>query len=295
MSGIGPQIPPEIAAKLGIRVGGSDNSAQDDSKRSVIGPTMPPALKKDDTRDDTHRPNIGPTMPPGLKKVDTNDDTQRLNIGPTMPPELKNEDDDDEESSDDIGPSLDLAGCSTEQAQRQTLNKLDAQMERNTSETNNDGRGEWMLVPPSAKHGNQVQDAAMFDEEWTLNPEQRRAKREKDARIKKKQQQTPDVRRKKEEDEGRTEWVDEYNRTQRPKSLMQMHRESKDTKSTKGAKGTKGKREQHGEPEDEWKRQRFSRDRDLASAARPNDNKQQHVVLDAIDSLGDKYQSGSFL
>ncbi|KAJ2498207.1 hypothetical protein GGH96_004518 [Coemansia sp. RSA 1972] len=271
MSGIGPQIPPEIAAKLGIRVGGSDNSVQDDSKRSVIGPTMPPGLNKDDTKDSLQRSSIGPTMPPGLK----------------------NESDDDEESSDDIGPSLDLAGCSAEQAQRQTLTKLDAQMERNTDETDNNGRGEWMLVPPSAKHGNSVQDAAMFDEEWTLNPEQRRAKKEKDARIKKQQQQMPDVR-KKEEDEGRAEWVDEYNRTQRPKSLMQMHRESKTTKDTK-SKGGKGKREREGEPEDEWKRQRFSRDRDLASAARPNDNKQQHAVLDAIDSLGDKYQSGSFL
>ncbi|KAJ2659561.1 hypothetical protein IW148_004194 [Coemansia sp. RSA 1199] len=271
MSGIGPQIPPEIAAKLGIRVGGSDNDTQDDSKRSVIGPTMPPGLKKDDSKDDS----------------------QRSNIGPTMPPVLNSEESDDDESSDDIGPSLDLAGCSTEQAQLQTLNKLDAQMERNTSETDKNGRGEWMLVPPSAKHGNHIQDAAMFDEEWTLNPEQRRAKKEKDARIKKQQQQTPDVQRNKDEDKGRAEWVDEYNRTQRPKSLMQMHRESKGTKS----KGTKGKRERDGKPgeEDEWKRQRFSRDRDLASAARPQDNKQQHAVLDAIDSLGDKYQSGSFL
>ncbi|KAJ2823748.1 hypothetical protein IWW50_003640 [Coemansia erecta] len=220
------------------------------------------------------------------------DSAKRPAIGPTMPPVMKKDaSEDEDEDEDEIGPSLGLAGCSSEQAQQQTLDRLDAQMERSNPDTAEvNGRGEWMLVPPPAKHGDQTSDAAMFDESWTLTPEQRRAKSEKKAPVKR---ETLDTQRKREEDRERASWVEEYNRTQRPKSLMEMHQESK-TKKTKH-----GKRSRDGNKpgdEDEWKRQRFSKDRDLASAPRPgNNSRQQNAVLDAIDSLGDKYKSGSFL
>ncbi|KAJ1834773.1 hypothetical protein LPJ63_001658 [Coemansia sp. RSA 2711] len=259
MSGIGPQIPPEIAAKLGIRTGGSEPAEE----RSQIGPTMPPAATASSPKD-----------------VENNEDS------------------DSGDDSDAIGPSVSLAGYSAEQAQQQTLGKLDAQMERSQPDKSADtnGRGEWMLVPPSAKTAKQAKDAALFDESWTLTPEQRREKREKERekeREKRRQkQQAPGVQNQ-QQDAEQAQWVDDYNRALRPKSLMEMHAESKKKKKDK-----KGKRA-HGDGEDDdWKRQRFDRDRDLASTKRKGDGRQKAAVMDAIGALADKYapgKGGSFL
>ncbi|ORX73397.1 hypothetical protein DL89DRAFT_255494 [Linderina pennispora] len=83
--GIGPQIPPEVAARLGI--------SEDETPRS-IGPTMPPKQ---------------------MQEADSDiDDDRPRDIGPTMPPILDTREDITSSGSEDeaIGPSLDMAGCS---------------------------------------------------------------------------------------------------------------------------------------------------------------------------------------
>ncbi|KAJ2630494.1 hypothetical protein H4R22_002623 [Coemansia sp. RSA 1290] len=241
MSGIGPQIPPEIAAKLGIRVGdsNSDEPQSSSNKNVEIGPTMPPK-------------NIS-----SLKE--------------------------DEVSSDEeVGPSLELAGCSNEQAYQQTLSKLDAQTD-DQEQSKEPTREEWMLVPPSAKSGKAARDTAMFDESWTQTPEEKRKRAEQKAS--KPQPKTSSTQKKRKEDEERAHWVNEYNQTQRPKSLMEMHQESKKQKSKKSGK------------QDKWSRHRFDRDRDLR-ATTVSSRRQQNAVQDALESLSDKYapgKKGSFL
>ncbi|KAJ2448348.1 hypothetical protein EV183_005490 [Coemansia sp. RSA 2336] len=241
MSGIGPQIPPEIAAKLGIRVGGgSSDEPQGGSTKSV-------------------------------------------EIGPTMPPKNASTFKDDEESSDEeVGPSLELAGCSNEQAHQQTLDKLNAQTD-GQEQPKEPTREEWMLVPPPTKGGKAARDTAMFDESWTQTPQERRKRAEQKAP--KPQTTTPSTQRKRKEDEERAHWVNEYNQVQRPKTLMEMHQESKKQKGKKTGK------------QDEWSRHRFDRDRDLRTTT-VSSRRQQNAVQDALESLSDKYapgKKGSFL
>ncbi|KAJ2081721.1 hypothetical protein H4R24_002118 [Coemansia sp. RSA 988] len=266
--GIGPQIPAEVAARLGIRVGNSNDTVKEakdgeersNAKRKIIGPSMPTFLDKDST-----------------EKSSANDDA---------------------ESSEDseVGPSTELAGYSKRQVQQQTLDKLDAQMEQNSSgggdtANKNNAREEWMLVPPSKRGANgQKTDDGIFDESWTLTPEQRREKATQQAKAAKKQspEETAASRRKQEEDQDKTQWIEEFNRTQRPKSLMEMHLETKNKnrRSKRSNKNTLPK-----EQDDTWKRQRFDRDRDLATEQK-NSHRQQHAVLNAMGNLTDKYASG---
>ncbi|PIA16044.1 hypothetical protein COEREDRAFT_8707 [Coemansia reversa NRRL 1564] len=277
--GIGPQIPPEVAARLGICVdsGGvterEREAEQTNSKRSVIGPSMPP--------------------PPSLSDADS----------PT-----KASVDDNAESSEDseaVGPSTELAGYSKKQARQQTMDKLDAQMEQNSSsgggggKTNkHDTREEWMLVPPSKRGASgQPTDDSIFDESWTLTPEQRRKQAAQQTKAAKTQhpKETAASRRKQEEDQDRAQWVDEFNRTQRPKSLMEMHLETKH--KSRRSKRSHNKNSRPQEQDDSWKRQRFDRNRDLTTEKKSG-RSQQHAVLDAMGTLNDKYapgKSGSFL
>ncbi|KAJ2845316.1 hypothetical protein IWW36_004830 [Coemansia brasiliensis] len=241
MSGIGPQIPPEIAAKLGIQIGSRSNDEPQDCS------------------------------------------TKHVEIGPTMPSNnATNPSNEDEESSDEegVGPSLELAGCSNEQAHQQTLTKLDAQMESDQIKPKQATREEWMLVPPSAKSGKAAQDTAMFDESWTQTPHEKRKRTEQ--KTKGPQPKTsPSTQKKRKEDEEKAHWVNEYNQTQRPKTLMEMHQESKKQKS-KDKKTSK---------QDEWSRRRFDRDRDLR-ATTVSSRRQQNAVQDALESLSDKYVPG---
>ncbi|KAJ2616664.1 hypothetical protein H4S08_000666 [Coemansia sp. RSA 1365] len=267
--GIGPQIPPEVAARLGICVNSSSVTEKEKTspKGGVIGPSMPP--------------------PSSLSNVDR----------PT-----KGGVDDNGESSEEVGPSTELAGYSKKQARQQTMDKLDAQMEQQNSsgggKTNkHDTREEWMLVPPSKRGvSGQPTDDSIFDESWTLTPEQRKqAAQQKKAAKTQHPKETAASRRKQEEDQDRAQWVDEFNRTQRPKSLMEMHLETKHKNHR--SKRSHNKNSHSKEQDDSWKRQRFDRDRDL-TLEKKSGRSHQHAILDAMGTLNDKYapgKSGSFL
>ncbi|KAJ2722854.1 hypothetical protein GGI07_003041 [Coemansia sp. Benny D115] len=250
----------------------------------------------------------------------------------------------DEESDDDdlIGPSAALSGYSEADAKNQTLSTVTERLQRQENNQNNQAddtakREEWMLVPPSAESSKQIKGrkgaaAPLFDKSWTETPEEKRERKNKERNKgkgessskhgDKVEEETPSMRRKRKEDEDKARWVNEYNRQQRPKSLLEMHLESKSDKKRRGRehrdrdrrdrresrddkKSDKRKRRSDDEDDyghsgdaegDEWKRQRFDRSRDLNSGK--IDGRRQREMLNSMAFLSDKYapgKGGSFM
>ncbi|KAJ1950281.1 hypothetical protein FBU59_000754 [Linderina macrospora] len=282
--GIGPQIPPEVAARLGISVKGD--------KDTTDAPTA-----------------IGPTLPPSqTQSTASKEDSENRAIGPTMPATSSAKEDDDatpSDSEDDaIGPSLDMAGCTEDQARQQTLDLVEARTTKNESTDPNsseDKRGSWMLVPPSRQSNNpdaKEPSVPMFDESWTETPAERRAKKEKKAKQKlEPEEETPDMKRKRKEEEDQAKWIEEFNKANRPKSLLEMHLEAKQGKKSKKHKPGDKAGKDEGDEEDQWKRRRFDRDRDLstsggASSSRDVTRRQRELLSSMGSYLNDKYTSG---
>ncbi|KAJ2551929.1 hypothetical protein EV175_003505 [Coemansia sp. RSA 1933] len=270
-SGIGPQIPPEIAARLGIK--GASNASNLSSDEES------PAVSKSNT--------IGPTMPPTAITVDQS------------PADDDSNSDNDDDDSAAIGPSVALAGCTGAQALNQTLDSIEARASsRDADKAAQDTgtkRPDWMLVPPDSE----TRKTGLFDESWTRTPGQTAASGAADQnqskRRKKKTEdedpveETPDMRRRRLESEDKARWVDEYNKQVRPKSLLEMHRE---TKRSKEKTLKKAKRRDGDDSDDGWQRHRFDRSRDLSSAPRPADAKRQRELLNTMGFLADKYTRG---
>ncbi|KAJ2698981.1 hypothetical protein FB645_005470 [Coemansia sp. IMI 203386] len=265
--GIGPQIPADIAAKLGIKTGDGSREASEEAKdaRAASG-----------SEDEC----IGPAMPPpGV-------------LNPRAEPEAHVSDSDSD--SDAIGPSVDLAGYSDADAHLQTLTSINRRLDQSPKSTdlNSSQRESWMLVPPTAK-ASKPGAAPLFDESWTETPAEKRQRREKEARKRgknkeEKEEETLAGRKRRKEDEEKAKWVHDYNREQRPKSLLEMHVEKKS--------GRKRGRDKKGEKDDKWKKQRFDRDRDLAVGR--TDSRRRRELLDSVGSLADKYghsKDGSFM
>ncbi|KAJ1781897.1 hypothetical protein LPJ59_006949 [Coemansia sp. RSA 2399] len=99
------------------------------------------------------------------------------------------------------------------------------------------------------------------------------------------------MRRRRLEREDKARWVSEYNKQVRPKSLLEMHMEAKRSSKSKASKKEKH-REHNDESDDEWKRHRFDRTRDLGSAPRRADAKRQREILNTMGFLADKYAPG---
>ncbi|KAJ1839717.1 hypothetical protein LPJ73_006662 [Coemansia sp. RSA 2703] len=256
--GIGPQIPPEIAAKLGIATRTTESSSDD--TKSTDG-RSPDAGSESESESDI----IGPTMPPQTASLSTSKNdgssSEDEQIGPTLPPGFQLNDrnhgnaDDASSSSEDedaVGPSVSLAGYTASSAANQTLAAINERLKAQEpgAEPKAAQRSDWMLVPPSAetrKGGGKGNGTAapLFDESWTETPEQRRErerlgkKKRKAEEEKEVEEETPMMRKKREEDEGKARWVEEYNREQRPKSLMEMHLEGQ-RKKQKKEKGRHG-------------------------------------------------------
>ncbi|KAJ2841311.1 hypothetical protein J3B02_005942 [Coemansia erecta] len=275
--GIGPQIPAEIAAKLGIKTSSDPTSDVEDPRSTSTS--------------DTETNAIGPAMPPpGILKRQTS-----LEIEPS------NSDDDDEL----IGPSTALAGYTEADIKEQTLSTISRRLEqsekRELAESVDNKREEWMLVPPTAESGNKRGSTALFDKSWTETPEEKRKRREKEARKLKRsdeaaeEEETPEMRRKRMENDEKAKWVQEYNREQRPKSLLEMHLEKKSGKKksrhhdkTKHKRGDEAGKED--DEDDKWKKRRFDRSRDLSTGK--TDSRRRRELLDSLGNLSDKYGHG---
>ncbi|KAJ2516279.1 hypothetical protein GGI11_003501 [Coemansia sp. RSA 2049] len=297
-SGIGPQIPPEIAARLGITNAEHANSSSSDEERG------PETIKRSS----------------GV-------------IGPAMPPVATNQSPSDDSCSDDdsvaIGPSVALSGYTDAQALNQTIDAIEERAHKRQSAPDDakaadtlTQRPDWMLVPPDSE----TQRTGLFDKSWTRvpgkdtdptrepeeadNSSETRAKKSKKKKNKEEEpiEETPDMRRRRVESEDKARWVDEYNKRVRPKSLLEMHVESKRGKSGDSKEEKRGHRKRHGNAaqaekddngdDDGWKRRRFDRDRDLASAPRHKSTKAQREILNTMGFLSDKYapgKGGSFM
>ncbi|KAJ2610483.1 hypothetical protein GGF44_006212 [Coemansia sp. RSA 1694] len=301
--GIGPQLPPEVAAMLGIPVNQQHSDEDPDSDVEIIGPAMPPpgAL----------------SAKPQASGADTDRSTSKG---------------EEEESEDDdlVGPSAALAGYSKEQALRQTIDMLEARTRKDPGDSDsgeaNDSkekREEWMLVPPSAESskavkgsrggggpsGRGVAAAPLFDKSWTETPEEKRQRKAQEKTAKRRElpaeEETPDMRRKREESAEKSKWVEEYNRSQRPRSLMEMHLESKSKgkrdRSDRGrgrdrerspSSRRASKNDKEDDDDDEWKQQRFDRARDLSTGK--VDSRRQREMLNTMGFLSDKYAPGKY-
>ncbi|KAJ2857917.1 hypothetical protein GGI22_003409 [Coemansia erecta] len=271
-SDIGPQIPPEIAARLGIkranRASGSSSDEEDPATTKNGGGT------------------IGPTMPPNVSNMNN------LPIDDNC---SSSDDDDDDAAA--IGPSAALAGCTGAQALNQTLDSIEERAHNHDGDQDsadaNSKRPDWMLVPPDSE----TSKTGLFDESWTRTPGKDTARDtdHKSAKRRKKKkhdeepvEETPDMRRRRLESEDKAQWVREYNKQVRPKSLLEMHMEAKRSGKSKTSK--KEKRHGHNdESDDQWKRHRFDRTRDLGSAPRRADAKRQREILNTMGFLADKY------
>ncbi|KAJ2654753.1 hypothetical protein IWW48_005922 [Coemansia sp. RSA 1200] len=298
-SGIGPQIPPEIAARLGIKNAEHANSSSSDEERG------PETIKRSSGV-------IGPAMPPVATSHFSSDDSCS---------------DDDSEA---IGPSTALSGYTDAQALNQTIDAIEERAHKRQSDTDDAKavdthaqRPDWMLVPPDSE----TRRTGLFDKSWTRipgkdtdptreseeadnSPEMRTKKSKKKKNKEDPIEETPDMRRRRVESEDKARWVDEYNKRVRPKSLLEMHVEARRGKSKSSKEEKRGQRKRHGNAgqakkddnddgdDDGWKRRRFDRDRDLASAPRHTSTKAQREILNTMGFLSDKYapgKGGSFM
>ncbi|KAJ2491461.1 hypothetical protein IWW37_002236 [Coemansia sp. RSA 2050] len=288
--GIGPQLPPEVAAMLSIPVNRQSDDNDSSSDAEAIGPAMPP-------------PGVLPARLPSS--------------GTT----LARDEDGESEDDDIVGPSAALAGYSKDQALRQTMDMIEARAHKGedpTTANSVEKREEWMLVPPSAESskamsgrgngGRSVVAAPLFDKSWTETPEEKRQNRETPKRREPAvEEETPGMRRKREESAEKSKWVEEYNRSERPKSLMEMHLESKSKgREKKRGRSDKSRARERSPPsrradkrsddDDEWKSQRFDRSRDLSTGK--VDSRRQREMLNTMGFLSDKYapsKGGSFM
>ncbi|KAJ1950824.1 hypothetical protein EC988_004239 [Linderina pennispora] len=106
------------------------------------------------------------------------------------------------------------------------------------------------------------------------------------------------MKRRRKEAEDQAKWIEEFNRTNRPKSLLEMHLEAKQGKKSKKSKSGKAKVEDEGDEEDRWKRRRFDRERDLStstSGSRGDTRRQRELLNSAGSYLKDNFTSGKGL
>lgn len=234
--------------------------------------------------------NIGPNIPEDIAR--------KLGIKTNRASTSSSSNGSDDE--DLVGPSPALAGCSDTQAMSQTIDKLTTRKDKDQDDGSAaGGRGDWMTVPPTSLRN---QDKApLFDKSWTETPEEKRKRLNTKPKEK---QETPSTHKKKEEDEAKSQYVAEFNRGQRPKSLMEMHQESlkKNKKGKDRHRERSPKRENRNDDdeEDEWKQNRFDRDRDLKHARQSGgaDKRRQREMLNSMAFLKDKYapsKGGSFM
>ncbi|PVU90400.1 hypothetical protein BB561_004900 [Smittium simulii] len=181
----------------------------------------------------------------------------------------------------------------------------DTGLKQELSENNTQKRPEWMTCPPDSLDNNtrvqnrtfsqKTADPLQFDPSWVSTPNDKNlSTRNSDRKNKLEQQFSSDI----EEDKKKQDIVDEYNRVNRPKTLMELHQEKLKTKGNKSSRSSKRRTgsDESDSQASHWKDRRFNRERDLA--VNWVDSKRNNKVLEQTQYLSSKYghgQRGSYL
>ncbi|KAJ3031832.1 UNVERIFIED_CONTAM: hypothetical protein HDU68_012338 [Siphonaria sp. JEL0065] len=288
MSNIGPSLPPGF--------GGSNKEEEQEEQESNIGPALPPGFVK-----------RGPAAK-GKEKEQEPEKKRRRVMGPAAPPppsSFSNFNNDND--NDDVGP------LPIPEEYSEYLNNLDIERKRleiearvsGNSVKNDDGssdsnsapsRGAWMLVPPEVKKLNDVLGTELKHRQfsrsakedkidqsgWTRLPGERATGFDtgEDSQDFEKKRKLVELEvsatalSQHELDAQRA--VEEYNKANRPKSLMEMHTKEY-VNSSKFAENDASSR-------------KFDRDRDLSS--RRTDGKARQNLIDGAQKLDSRFSRG---
>ncbi|KAI8067182.1 hypothetical protein BC940DRAFT_319615 [Gongronella butleri] len=294
-----------------------DNSGSHTPPRPPIaGPTLP-TTQNDKNDDSDDEDSFMPALPPDLAAERQTAPPappagpRRRVMGPARPPPgpmpapaasaaHQNDDDDDD---DTVGPSLPGAYDAEKAALSSAIADIEArarQGDPSNSKPKDDGkvkRDEWMLLPPEVNYlaeatsGRSRQfkarsvDTERDTSSWTDTPADKERKAKQAA-----QGGAPDAPKPRRtrpagpsaEELAKRNKIDQYNKSERPVSLLEMHR-----------KGGSNKRK---ETRDDPTKRAFDRDLDLAGA-RPMNKKQKNEFLQKSGEWSQRFGHGgsSFL
>ncbi|KAI9339382.1 hypothetical protein BDR26DRAFT_1007914 [Obelidium mucronatum] len=293
--GIGPQLPPGFAQPSNT----SDNEEEEEDFSVDVGPALPPGFIKKPVST-----VAGPSVMDNNNNNATEQAQQEQNpkkrrvMGPSAPPPsgLPVSSQLDEDDDDDFGPQP------IPQEYSEYLNELDAERKRLEIEERVNGgkkqqqddegqngppaRGAWMLVPPEVKKLNAVLGTELKGRQFSRTAKEERidqsawtrlpGERVEESLPKRKhvELETPQLSQHELESQKA---VEEYNKVNRPKSLMEMHTKEYASSST-FAENNAAKR-------------KFDRDRDLTS--RRTDGKARQNLIDGAAKLDTRFSRGT--
>ncbi|KAJ1547970.1 hypothetical protein HK096_008168 [Nowakowskiella sp. JEL0078] len=259
MSEYGPELPPELAKSKNF----PDVSEIIPKKARVIGPSLPPP-------EFLNRIGVaGPPVKEFIAPTDENSDDEFDGFGPMIPKE---------------GIKL-----SKEEELQLKIDEIEARTNRINNEVKEKKpeRPEWMTLPPErgmkapvgpemkGRTFSKTQVSTSDTSDWTDSPEERAAKiLGKESKRKRKDDEVHEMTPKEKE---LAKYVEKYNKTSRPKSLMETHL------SQTGGKPRDS-------TTDDPSSRPFDRDKDLVQ--RRIDPKERRKLLEDAKGLGGKFSHG---
>ncbi|KAI7875397.1 hypothetical protein K492DRAFT_173408 [Lichtheimia hyalospora FSU 10163] len=308
---IGPSIPQELLEKKQASSSTNDHSPSTSPQHSppptseMAGPMLPPDMtaEKQQEESDDDADAFTPALPPDLlqarqeqkQEQQPQQRRRRAPVGPSLPGQQGPEDQEDDFA---IGPVLPSNYDAQRDAVQSTIQEVEERLEsdKTAMEEAKRGdknkkveRGEWMLVPPeidylrgadsSRSRGFNQRNLSTAEKDrsvWTDTPADRQRKQESDDTSNTSSRPLPSIHSRYDDDVRRN--VQQYNNTERSKSLMEIHREM----------GGRKRKEQ----EDVASRP-FDREKDFLKTSRPMDKRQKKEMMRKVGELGNRFGSGS--
>ncbi|KAJ3295055.1 hypothetical protein HDU79_009891 [Rhizoclosmatium sp. JEL0117] len=290
----GPQLPPGFQRKQAAT--SNNNIDEDIEGPTVAGPSLPPGFRQ----------KSGPSLPSETSTSSSslgNQETskKRRVMGPAAPPPpTSSKSYPGEEEDDDFGPMpvpQEYSEYLNQLELERTRLEIESRVAKAASEASGASssaaptRGAWMTVPPEAKKLNQVLGTELKHRQFSRSEKQEvvdqsgwtRLPGEKGSEVEgptkggvKRKQEYVDVMAPSQADMEARRAVEEYNRANRPKSLMEMHT-TEYVASNKFA-------------ENDASARKFDRDRDLSS--RRTDGKARQNLIDGAAKLDTRFSKG---
>ncbi|ORX61381.1 hypothetical protein DM01DRAFT_1380299 [Hesseltinella vesiculosa] len=285
--GIGPMIPKHLLQQKQQR-------NQDEIQISDDDATTPPPESADDAD------AFAPVLPPELlqeRRERAQQGPRRRVMGPAMPPPPGAATHRPAEGEDDmVGPSLPANYNAHEAALTSTIADIEARA-RQSDPTNSKAkeskgveRPEWMMVPPDVNYladatsgrarsfNARSVDKNRDTSSWTDTPaDKERKAREAAQGNSSSSSRKSDYGRPSANELATREKIQRHNETERPMSLLEMHR--------------KGKYKRKNDNRDDPTKRAFDRDKDLAGA-RPMNKKQKSELLKKSGEWADRFGPG---
>ncbi|KAI9281548.1 hypothetical protein BY458DRAFT_486940 [Sporodiniella umbellata] len=303
---VGPKIPADILRKRHEEIVMSNDEDiepvrnSEERKTRVSGSQM---FLEEEANPSDYTPELPPDLIQQRRTVQPQPGRRRAPIGPSMPSEFLAQEEDDED--DVIGPSLPQNYDTEEASKYSTLHDIEerARQSRENLENKKENAGkverpEWMLAPPDVdylKNGTKQKEpdistssksrqfsnkpvGAVDSSSWTDTPEEKERKRRQGGGEKRKAEE-PRAYSASEIERKRA--IENYNKQERPLSLLELHQKKK--KKSK-------------EPVEDVTKRAFDREKDLM-APRMMNSKQKKEMLRQSTQFSDRFGHGrgSFL